>query len=77
MSDCEQTTLQEGDTGPCVEELQTLLRQRNLLMKEVDGVFDGLTKEAVRDFQGPEGLDTTGVCDPDVWARLFYASGQP
>jgi peptidoglycan hydrolase-like protein with peptidoglycan-binding domain len=74
---CSDETLQEGDSGTCVEELQTLLLQLNLLMKEVDGNFDGVTKEAVRDFQGPEGLPTDGVVTPDVWARLYYATGMP
>ena len=72
---CSDGTLQEGDSGDCVRELQELLKQLKLLMKEVDGTFDGLTKEAVRDFQGMEGLETTGVVDPDLWARLYYAAG--
>ena len=72
---CSDETLQEGATGDCVTELQTLLKQLNLLMNDIDGDFDGLTKEAVRDFQGPKGLDTTGVVDPDLWARLYYAAG--
>jgi peptidoglycan hydrolase-like protein with peptidoglycan-binding domain len=46
-------------------------------MKDVDGYFDGVTKEAVRDFQGPEGLDTDGIVTPDVWNRLYYAAGMP
>ena len=74
---CADQTLQEGDSGECVTELQTLLSQLNLLMKDVDGYFDGVTKEAVRDFQGPEGLDTDGIVTPDVWNRLYYAAGMP
>jgi peptidoglycan hydrolase-like protein with peptidoglycan-binding domain len=72
---CSDETLQEGASGECVTELQTLLTQLKLLMKDVDGTFDGLTKEAVRDFQGMEGLETNGVVDPDLWARLYYAAG--
>jgi peptidoglycan hydrolase-like protein with peptidoglycan-binding domain len=72
---CSDETLQEDASGDCVTELQTLLKQLNLLMKDVDGSFDGLTKEAVRDFQGQQGLETTGVVDPDLWARLYYEAG--
>jgi peptidoglycan hydrolase-like protein with peptidoglycan-binding domain len=72
---CSDESLQEGATGECVTELQTLLKQLNLLMKEVDGTFDGLTKEAVRDFQGMDLLETTGEVDPDLWSRLYYAAG--
>ena len=72
---CSDERFEEGASGDCVTELQTLLKQLNLLMKDVDGTFDGLTKEAVRDFQGMEGLETTGAVDPDLWARLYYAAG--
>ena len=54
-----------------------MLKQLNLLMKDVDGTFDGLTKEAVRDFQGQQGLPTDGVVTPDIWNRLYYETGTP
>lgn len=72
---CSDYTIQEGDSGECVTEAQTLLRQLNLLMKDVDGVYDGLTKEAVRDFQGMQNLEITGVLDPRTWSLLYYAAG--
>ena len=74
---CSDTTIQEGDSGECVTEAQTLLKQLNLLMKEVDGQYDGLTKEAVRDFQGMQNLEITGVLDPQTWSLLYYQSGMP
>jgi len=74
---CSDETIQEGDSGDCVVEAQTLLKQLNLLMKDVDGWYDGLTKEAVRDFQGMQGLEITGVLDPQTWSLLYYATGMP
>jgi peptidoglycan hydrolase-like protein with peptidoglycan-binding domain len=72
---CSDQTFQEGDVGECVTEAQTLLTQLNLLMKSVDGVYDGLTKEAVRDFQGMQNLEVTGVLDPATWSLLYYVAG--
>ena len=74
---CADDTFEEGASGDCVVELQTMLKQLNLLMKDVDGTFDGLTKEAVRDFQGQQGLTTDGVVTPDIWNRLYYETGTP
>ena len=62
--------LNRGDESPFVEILQHLLRARGSGLK-VDGVFGVVTEEAVRRFQGNQGIAVDGIVGPVTWFRLF------
>jgi hypothetical protein len=62
--------LRRGDESPFVEILQHLLRARGSGLK-ADGVFGVATEDAVRRFQGQQGIAVDGVVGPDTWSRLF------
>ena len=58
-----------------VEHLQRHLRMLSYFDKRIppvpiDGVFGTATEEAVRAFQGAEGLPVTGRVDQEAWERL-------
>lgn len=63
------TTLQEGDTGSCVTQLQQRLNAlgANLV---VDGDFGPATKNAVLAFQGREKISFDGVVGPQTQSYL-------
>ena len=67
-------SLQEGDIGPAVSALQTLLRSHsyNIL---VDGIFDSQTSASVRDVQTSESLAPDGICGPLTWSKLTPTRG--
>ncbi|WP_229702727.1 peptidoglycan-binding domain-containing protein [Streptomyces albiflavescens] len=56
-------TLQRGDKGPEVTELQLRLRQLSLYMGNDDGKYDNQVEEAVRRYQWARGItaDEQGV----------------
>jgi peptidoglycan hydrolase-like protein with peptidoglycan-binding domain len=56
------TVLREGDTGPQVVAVQRLLGIR------VTGVFDPVTREAVKRAQAGAGLASTGVVASRTWS---------
>jgi hypothetical protein len=62
--------LSRGDESPFVEILQHLLRARGFGL-EVDGVFGAVTEQAVRQFQGNQGIAVDGIVGPVTWSRLF------
>jgi hypothetical protein len=62
--------LSRGEESPFVQILQHLLRARGSGLK-VDGVFGVVTEEAVRRFQGTQGIVIDGVVGPVTWSRLF------
>jgi peptidoglycan hydrolase-like protein with peptidoglycan-binding domain len=62
--------LTRGDESPFVQILQHLLRARGFGL-EADGVFGPLTEQAVRRFQGNQGIDVDGIVGPVTWSRLF------
>jgi peptidoglycan hydrolase-like protein with peptidoglycan-binding domain len=62
--------LRQGDESPFVEILQHLLRARGFGLK-VDGVFGVITNQAVRRFQGNQGIAIDGIVGPVTWSRLF------
>lgn len=62
-------TLQAGDLGPDVAELQRLLVVRGERIS-VDSEFGGKTTAAVRRVQADAGLDPDGVVGPLTWAAL-------
>lgn len=70
------TTLRKGDKGSEVRELQELLNQNGANLT-VDGSFGAKTQEAVKAFQGKNGLDRDGVCGPKTWAKLLSTGDTP
>jgi hypothetical protein len=62
--------LSNGDESPIVEVLQHLLRARGSGLK-VDGIFGVVTEQAVRRFQGNQGIAVDGIVGPVTWSRLF------
>ncbi len=64
--------LEEFHKGEWVEYAQQLLTNHGYPPQDhrIDGYFGPMTKEAVRDFQGHWGLDTTGVIDERTWGLL-------
>lgn len=61
--------LRLGSKGALVREAQTLLMRAGFALK-VDGDYGPSTRDAVRAFQGMEGLKVDGVIGPDTQAAL-------
>jgi hypothetical protein len=57
-------TLRQGDSGPAVAYMQTLLPHGH------DGDFGPITDEEVRSFQRSRGLPVTGIVDAATWQSL-------
>lgn len=62
--------LRRGADGPFVRILQHLLRARRFDLM-VDGIFGPITGQAVRRFQGNQGITVDGIVGPVTWTRLF------
>ncbi len=62
--------LQEGDSGMQVERLQKVLKKNGFYKGPVDGHYSKVLTEAVKAFQGKEGLATDGVAGPRTMDRL-------
>jgi lysozyme len=60
----------EGDIGPEVKEIQTLLRGHGLDPGSADGVFGPRTKAAVIVFQRTNNLVVDGIVGPQTLAKL-------
>ncbi len=63
------TTLQQGDSGSCVTQLQQRLNQLGATLV-VDGQFGPATKNAVLAFQGRERIGFDGVVGPTTQSYL-------
>jgi len=63
-------SLQLGDRGPWVAELQARLRCRGYFAQRITGNFDPPTAEAVRRFQADRALPPTGIADAATLAAL-------
>lgn len=69
-------TLKEGSTKSKVRHLNKALIKLGYLSKEIDGVFDNATKEALKAFQEDENLKADGVygaCTATVMIRALLA----
>lgn len=64
--------LRNGDVGPRVSEVQTLLVAKGYFVGPtgVDGDFGNTTESAVRAFQAEEGLPVTGIVDDETEEKL-------
>lgn len=64
-------TLEPGDSGDYVTELQRRLAQRDLLTEgNINGIYDGITTQAVKGFQSLCGLAIDGIAGPETLRRL-------
>lgn len=68
--------LREGDAGPAVKELQTLLNQKGARLA-VDGVFGGETKRAIAQFQKQSNLIPDGTAGLFTWVALRKPASTP
>jgi len=66
-------TLQKGDTGPAVADLQQQLQQLGYWLDDPSGVFGVTTVQAMYAFQGVEGLPRSGAFDGISRLRLKSA----
>lgn len=63
--------LRQGDRGPAVRRLQTLLRIAGFNPGPVDGIFGPRTQAALVAFQqSVREIEVTGVADLDTWTAL-------
>ena len=65
--DGEHETVQKGDTGPDVAEVQRIL---GLPSADCDGDFGSITEGAVKGFQRAVGLEADGVVGSKTWVEL-------
>ncbi|MFB9360792.1 N-acetylmuramoyl-L-alanine amidase [Actinoplanes nipponensis] len=62
-------SIRRGDTGPAVEEIQSILVGLELLSAAAD-TFDEATENAVRAFQQSRGIGVDGLVGPETWQAL-------
>jgi hypothetical protein len=62
----EDVTLQRGDSGDEVRQLQEALASLGYDVGEADGVFGAATEEAVQQFQADSGIEADGVAGPQT-----------
>ncbi|MGD1949722.1 MAG: peptidoglycan-binding protein [Leptolyngbyaceae cyanobacterium] len=63
--------LAPGSTGPAVSDVQAMLALMGYYSGAVDGAYEELTAEAVRQFQTDAGLTVDGIVGPLTWQRLL------
>lgn len=69
-------TLRQGDRGPAVIDLQTLLNKNGAKLT-VDGFFGPMTRSAVVNFQQRKGLLADGIVGPQTWTALKAINTPP
>ena len=70
-------TLQYGDEGDDVLELQFRLKELKYYTGNLSGRYREGTREAVRTFQKENGLEKTGIADPETQEQIFSARYRP
>ena len=73
----EARTLQYGDEGDDVLELQIRLQELKYYTGNLSGRYREGTREAVRSFQEDYGLEKNGIADQETQARIFSAKYRP
>ena len=66
-------TLQYGDEGDDVRELQIRLKDLKYYTGNLSGRYREGTREAVKTFQGDYGLEKTGIADPETQNLIYSA----
>ncbi len=69
-------TLRTGDRGNDVQKLQKRLTELNYYSGPVSGNYQKNTLKAVKAFQADNGLEQTGIADPQTIALLFSSEAQ-
>ncbi|MET9594586.1 penicillin-insensitive murein endopeptidase [Streptomyces sp. NPDC006516] len=65
-------TVRQGDNGPAVTALQSLLNAKRGAGLSADGAFGPATGTAVRTFQSHAGIGADGVVGPTTWQNLLW-----
>ncbi|GAA3793222.1 penicillin-insensitive murein endopeptidase [Streptomyces chiangmaiensis] len=65
-------TVRQGDNGPAVKAVQSLLNAKRGSGLAVDGDFGPATNSAVRTFQSHAGIGVDGVVGPTTWKNLLW-----
>ncbi|MFE5244131.1 MULTISPECIES: penicillin-insensitive murein endopeptidase [unclassified Streptomyces] len=65
-------TVRQGDNGPAVTALQSLLNAKRGAGLSADGAFGPATATAVRAFQSHAGIGADGVAGPATWQNLLW-----
>ncbi|MGC5038095.1 penicillin-insensitive murein endopeptidase [Streptomyces sp. DT190] len=65
-------TVRQGDSGPAVRAVQSLLNAKRSAGLAADGAFGSATQEAVRAFQSHAGIGADGVVGPATWKNLLW-----
>lgn len=65
-------TVRQGDNGPAVKAVQSLLEARRGSGLAVDGAFGPGADSAVRTFQSHAGLGADGIVGPTTWKNLLW-----
>lgn len=63
-------TVQAGDTGQYVKEVQALLQEKGYYTNEISGQCDEATVEAIKAFQRAHPLEIDGIAGPQTLSRL-------
>ena len=67
-------TAQRGDAGDEVKRIQRRLRILDYYYNDITGEFDNFTDAALKGFQKVNGLQETGIADPET-QRLLFSDG--
>ena len=67
-----QITLNEGNSGPVVRQLQSALNVLGVYDGEMDSVYDLEVADAVRLFQGACNYVADGVATPEIQQAIYY-----
>ncbi|MFF2852792.1 penicillin-insensitive murein endopeptidase [Streptomyces sp. NPDC058001] len=65
-------TVRQGDNGPAVKAVQSLLNAKRGAGLSADGAFGPATDSAVRTFQSHAGIGADGVVGPTTWQNLLW-----
>ncbi|MFC5804254.1 penicillin-insensitive murein endopeptidase [Streptomyces formicae] len=65
-------TVRQGDNGPAVQALQSLLNAKRGAGLGVDGAFGSATHAAVSTFQSHAGVGVDGVVGTTTWKNLLW-----
>ncbi|MFE6280953.1 penicillin-insensitive murein endopeptidase [Streptomyces sp. NPDC057877] len=65
-------TVRQGDNGPAVKAVQSLLNAKRSAGLSTDGAFGPATHTAVRTFQSHAGIGVDGVVGPTTWKNLLW-----
>ena len=66
-------TLQLGDHGDIVADLQKKLTNLGFYEGEINGAYDELTKISIEKFQTDQGLEATGIAEQQTLIKLYTA----